>query len=398
MGKETIPKETKEKVWKKRNGDFINGKCFCCKCVILYKNFEAGHIIAESKGGTIEVNNLEPVCGYCNKSMGTMNMNEYIEKNFKDRKGEKTFYEKYENKCPLCCCQILCTSNEIYEKIDNGFYICKECYNEYKNFEENNICENLKDYKLFNFSLTRNDIKGYILQIKNDKTINIKKLIDDEINDTSLCHLLFLYSKELYNNKINDDEFNNTTIIFLTYCMDVLNKYNQINVISNILFIINIPVYNRYTCNIKKYEYDIIITSICMFILGDDEIKNKIIEHLTHFDNKEKLFENKQIYDLFINSLIYYYKNENVDIDEMKDILYKFKHNIYKKDCVENYINLMLNIKNNNVYNLNNIINKYIDKYKNNHIFKKNKYEKYCRKNGKKLAEKILNDVEKIIL
>ena len=33
-------------------------------------NFEAGHIIPESKGGSTHIENLLPICSPCNKSMG----------------------------------------------------------------------------------------------------------------------------------------------------------------------------------------------------------------------------------------------------------------------------------------------------------------------------------------
>ena len=43
-------------------------------------SFHCGHIIAESKGGELSVNNLKPICQSCNSSMGTQNMDEYIKK------------------------------------------------------------------------------------------------------------------------------------------------------------------------------------------------------------------------------------------------------------------------------------------------------------------------------
>ena len=45
-------------------------------------NFECGHIIPESKGGETTQDNLLPICGLCNKSMATKNMNEFIKENF----------------------------------------------------------------------------------------------------------------------------------------------------------------------------------------------------------------------------------------------------------------------------------------------------------------------------
>ena len=33
-------------------------------------DFQCGHNIPESKGGTLDINNLKPICGSCNLSMG----------------------------------------------------------------------------------------------------------------------------------------------------------------------------------------------------------------------------------------------------------------------------------------------------------------------------------------
>jgi 5-methylcytosine-specific restriction endonuclease McrA len=47
---------------------------------ITQLSFHAGHVISEKNGGEINVNNLRPICQNCNSSMGTTNMNDYIEK------------------------------------------------------------------------------------------------------------------------------------------------------------------------------------------------------------------------------------------------------------------------------------------------------------------------------
>ena len=40
-------------------------------------SWEAGHNIAESKGGKTNVKNLRPICSQCNKSMGTRSITEF---------------------------------------------------------------------------------------------------------------------------------------------------------------------------------------------------------------------------------------------------------------------------------------------------------------------------------
>jgi 5-methylcytosine-specific restriction endonuclease McrA len=80
--KEKIPKALKDLVWKKFYSK-LEGVCICCGLnKITTQNYEAGHIIAESKGGKTDINNLAPVCSTCNKSMGSKNMREFMEKNF----------------------------------------------------------------------------------------------------------------------------------------------------------------------------------------------------------------------------------------------------------------------------------------------------------------------------
>ena len=80
--KKPIPPILKRNVWNKYIGEDIGkAKCTCCKLVdITQLSFHCGHIIAEAKGGELKMDNLKPICLSCNSSMGTMNMNEYIEK------------------------------------------------------------------------------------------------------------------------------------------------------------------------------------------------------------------------------------------------------------------------------------------------------------------------------
>ena len=57
-----------------------NGLCTCCKKTeITQMFFHCGHIISEQNGGDIKVDNLKPICGLCNSSMVTKNMNDFIQ-------------------------------------------------------------------------------------------------------------------------------------------------------------------------------------------------------------------------------------------------------------------------------------------------------------------------------
>jgi chromosome segregation ATPase len=78
--KKAIPKTLKNKVWNKYIGIEIGQtKCLCCKLTdISQLNFHCGHVISEKYGGELTMENLKPICGSCNSSMGTMNMDEFI--------------------------------------------------------------------------------------------------------------------------------------------------------------------------------------------------------------------------------------------------------------------------------------------------------------------------------
>jgi len=68
--KQRIPPVLKD-ITGERN--FKNGKiCYCCHKKL--ESWDCGHIWAENNGGPMCLNNMRPVCGSCNKRMGTQNM------------------------------------------------------------------------------------------------------------------------------------------------------------------------------------------------------------------------------------------------------------------------------------------------------------------------------------
>ena len=69
--KATIPKALREQVWIKYAGPKFQTKCpipWCANLITVF-DFEVGHNIPESKGGSLEITNLLPLCGRCNRSM-----------------------------------------------------------------------------------------------------------------------------------------------------------------------------------------------------------------------------------------------------------------------------------------------------------------------------------------
>ena len=67
-----IPKALREEVWRYYNFKRYEAKCYIKWCTnrITVFDFEVGHNIPESKGGSLDLTNLRPICSRCNSSMG----------------------------------------------------------------------------------------------------------------------------------------------------------------------------------------------------------------------------------------------------------------------------------------------------------------------------------------
>jgi 5-methylcytosine-specific restriction endonuclease McrA len=90
--RKTISKSLKNNVWIQQYGEKFRCKCSVewCATVITPFTFEVGHNKPHSKGGTLEINNLMPICSTCNKSMG-------------DRYTITQFSKIATRKNPCCC-------------------------------------------------------------------------------------------------------------------------------------------------------------------------------------------------------------------------------------------------------------------------------------------------------
>lgn len=80
-GKSKIPKKLKNDSWDKYVGkEHGITLCICCNNTqIDSKSFVGGHIISEKNGGKINIDNIVPICSECNSSMGSTNMNIFME-------------------------------------------------------------------------------------------------------------------------------------------------------------------------------------------------------------------------------------------------------------------------------------------------------------------------------
>ena len=67
-------------VWNTYVGMIQNiGICFCCNSELISRgNFECGHVQSRAENGDTTVQNMRPICSLCNKSMGTKNMEDFM--------------------------------------------------------------------------------------------------------------------------------------------------------------------------------------------------------------------------------------------------------------------------------------------------------------------------------
>lgn len=78
--KEIIPSTVKNIVWNTYIGsEYKEGLCLCCSGeTISTATFHCGHVVSEKNGGSLIIDNLRPICGQCNSSIGSKNMEEFM--------------------------------------------------------------------------------------------------------------------------------------------------------------------------------------------------------------------------------------------------------------------------------------------------------------------------------
>ena len=69
--KANIPKAIREQCWVAIVGKKYESKCYIpwCNNTMTVFDFHVGHDKPESKGGTLDIENLKPICARCNLSM-----------------------------------------------------------------------------------------------------------------------------------------------------------------------------------------------------------------------------------------------------------------------------------------------------------------------------------------
>ena len=84
-----IGKPLRDQVWLKYMGNKAQGKCYCCKIRTIHiTDFHVGHNRAVAKSGKNNIFNLRPICGPCNRGMGTKSI-EWYRKKFFSKGGKK---------------------------------------------------------------------------------------------------------------------------------------------------------------------------------------------------------------------------------------------------------------------------------------------------------------------
>lgn len=74
-----LSQSLRQACWTKWMPNKFNSKCWCCNInEVSAFNFEAGHVKARNLGGLNTIENLRPICGFCNKAMGIKNMFIYM--------------------------------------------------------------------------------------------------------------------------------------------------------------------------------------------------------------------------------------------------------------------------------------------------------------------------------
>ena len=235
--KKSIPKTLKNMVWDTYIGkDKGTGKCLCCHKEIDSKHFECGHVISEAKGGSNGIDNMRPVCSLCNKSMGTEDMNIFI--------------QMINIKKPLS------KMNQLLQ--DYGF-VKKQPTITYQKIEEN-------QFNVFDIGQNANNSYENILGMRTsgsyNKTSNINSLIDAiDYNNIIVNKLTKLWSN-----------YNSLLKLGAQFSLD---KYD-IN-----KCILHTPKKDLVNMNITHMDYEYVLVDIYTlneFInLGEQNISNNII-------------------------------------------------------------------------------------------------------------------------
>jgi hypothetical protein len=260
-------------------------------------------------------------------------------------------------KCQMCGEIYLQSLENAFEKISNGFYICKYCYISYTetNFYLNYENQDLFKTDLYELNIVKSNnkiisIKNIIYDIVNNDNFNVKLLNFDKLSDLQLINL-FIFFIECDNIEYD----NNDIICFIFEFLGRMVEYRNLKIIQKIiLHFINYDRLNTfYTCKMNNINNKLKMITIYLSLYFTTNNKNRIIEILLHFNQKYKIFDNNILFKLFIEILAD--NPEYIDYNEHENIIFN-QLNI-DDDYISTFIYTLKKIKNKN-YNVltNNII------------------------------------------
>lgn len=80
INKKPIGDQIKRDIWDMYVGNIVQDVCYCCRNNKIYaSSFAAGHVVPEIAGGSLDIENLRPICTTCNSSMGSTNLFVWLE-------------------------------------------------------------------------------------------------------------------------------------------------------------------------------------------------------------------------------------------------------------------------------------------------------------------------------
>jgi hypothetical protein len=71
-----ITPSLKKKCWNEQH-DSQHGPCYVCGFIIASTNFKACRLVSTKNGGSLNVDNIVPVCGMCNVAIGQSNVTNF---------------------------------------------------------------------------------------------------------------------------------------------------------------------------------------------------------------------------------------------------------------------------------------------------------------------------------
>jgi hypothetical protein len=334
-----LPAAVRKIVWNTYIGkDNIIGNCLVCSSEdISYNNFECGHIISRLNGGEDTIDNLRPICGHCNKSIGCSNMDEFMDKykikqpdNWNGYKNNNISEEQYIEKPKKALKKIICKKEKKLEEV-----IIPVEYTTKSTLLKFEFTKNI--YKIAHICCCGGICSDECKLMK--RNILYYKLVDEFENSNKIgVFPVCPFSKNEITNTFSIDQNDWLTYIIniRTYSSDIIDKYY-----SNIFEIFKGQNEDLEKLKLKKINSDISHRlEFLTHLLGDNPIykgvinkyimnyylnfitMNYYINDVTfnlNYSTIQIIFEVDKSKKIFSNMKLYYTNN----VADTKDIAYK---------------------------------------------------------------------------